>query len=135
MTLRTIPTPAISERDWQAQVVELAHKLGWKHMHVRTSRGKGGRHTTATNVDGWPDLFLWNERQQRTIFAELKSAKGVVSDDQRAVLRSLLLAGQEVHIWRPDDLEYVMACLRVPPGLRVLCDDEADETTLSKERS
>jgi hypothetical protein len=95
----------MTEEDFQAQVVQLAGLLGWRHMHVRRSIGKGRRWTTATNVTGWPDLTLWSARHNRLIFVELKSEHGRVSDDQAEVLASLRAAGCEVHVWRPSDLD------------------------------
>jgi len=104
----------ISETDWQAQVVELAHLLGWKHLHVRRSIGKGRSWQTTTNVVGWPDLLMWSPRRPgRHIAAELKSAKGVVSDEQRAVLDDLAAAGFETYVWRPSDLDQVRDVLRL----------------------
>lgn len=102
----------ISEQEWQQQVVDLAHALGWKHLHVRRSIGKGRRWTTATNVVGWPDLFLWHEIQRRRIAAELKTENGQLTDEQRSVLASLAAAGVETYVWRPSDLDnvhYVLA--------------------------
>lgn len=102
----------MTEADWQQQVIDLAHHLGWQHMHVRRSIGKGRRWTTATNVKGWPDLTLWNERQQRIVFVELKSTNGTVEPDQETVHASLRAAGLEVYVWRPDDLDVAHAALK-----------------------
>lgn len=101
----------LSETEWQQQVIDLAHALGWQHLHVRRSIGKGQSWTTATNVKGWPDLSLWSERQRRVMFVELKTRTGVVSPDQQRVLASLEAAGQEVHVWRPADLDAAHAAL------------------------
>lgn len=104
----------ISEKEWQEQVISLAHQLGWQHMHVRRSIGKGHRWTTATNLNGWPDLTLirpTNENDGEIIFAELKSAKGIVDDEQRAVHDLLRRAGHDVYVWRPSDLDAVVTRL------------------------
>jgi len=102
----TKTAPAMTEADWQQQFVQLAKALGWHHMHVRRSLGRGKKWVTATNVDGWPDLTLWHPKQQRVIFVELKSAVGRLTDDQKAVLTSLSQANRdEVYVLRPDDLE------------------------------
>lgn len=98
----------ISEADWQQQLLKLAHDLGWKHMHVRRSIGKGRRWTTATNVAGWPDLTLYRPAKDATgelIFVEVKSETGTVEDDQVVVHEELRRAGQEVFVWRPSDLD------------------------------
>lgn len=96
----------ITEAEWQAQVIQLAQALGWQHLHVRRSIGKGRKWTTATNVP-WPDLTLWSERQGRLIVAELKTDTGKVSPGQHATLTSLAHADVEVHLWRPSDFDAV----------------------------
>lgn len=110
-----MPTPPpMSEATWQEQLLDLAHFLGWKHMHVRRSIGKGKKWVTATNVTGYPDLTMWSERQQRLIFVELKSESGKPTPEQVEVLGSLKAAGQEVYLWRPSDLETAKAILQGP---------------------
>lgn len=107
----------MTEAEWQASVVDLARILGWRHMHARRSIGKGSRWTTATNVTGWPDLVLWSERQQRVIFAELKTDTGKLTTEQVEVLRSLRTAGAECHVWRPAQLKDIRDILiRGQPG-------------------
>ena len=84
----------LTEAEHQAQVIELAHMLGWHHLHVRRSIGKGRTWVTATNVIGWPDLVLFrhaDDGQQHLIFAELKSESGKLTPEQEQVL---LRAGQ-----------------------------------------
>lgn len=99
-------TVATTEAEWQEQVIQLAHALGWRHLHVRRSIGKGRKWTTATNIP-WPDLTLWHTGQGRLIVAELKTDTGTVTDGQLATLASLMRAGTEAHIWRPADLDDV----------------------------
>lgn len=106
---------AITEADWQQQVIDLAHAYHWRHLHVRRSIGKGRKWVTATNVVGWPDLFLWNERQHRVLAAELKAQDGAVTAEQLEVLASLAGAGVETHVWRPSDLDQVHAVLKPQP--------------------
>lgn len=111
----------IDEAAWQGQVLDLAHALGWRTMHVRRSIGKGRRWTTATSVVGWPDLVLWSERHKRVVFVELKSESGLLSADQVEVLESLRAAGQQAYVWRPSDLDEahrVLACRAGPIGLQ-----------------
>jgi len=105
----------VTEAEWQQQVIDLAHVLGYRHMHVRRSIGKGNRWVTATNVVGWPDLVLWSERQQRLLCVELKSETGKLSDEQDEVLASLAAAGVECFVWRPSDLEAARDFLAVRP--------------------
>lgn len=98
---------AATEAEWQAQISHLAKILGWKVLHIRRSIGKGHRWTTTTSIIGWPDLTLWNERQQRIIFAELKSEHGVLTPEQIDVLHSLDRTGLETYVWRPAMLEEI----------------------------
>lgn len=114
-----MPQVPISETEWQEQVIELAHTLGWKHMFVRRSIGKGKKWTTATNVKGWLDLTMWSERQQRVMFVELKSEAGEPTPEQIAMMKSWSLAGQEVYLWRPSDLEEAARVLRGPKPSQV----------------
>ncbi len=106
-----VEAPPISEAEWQEQFTQLARLLGWRWMHVRRSLGRGRKWVTATNVDGWPDLTLWHPTQQRVMFVELKSETGRLRPDQETVLRSLIAAGQEVHVLRPSDLERAKSLL------------------------
>jgi hypothetical protein len=46
-----------------------------------------------------------------TIFVELKATKGVVSNTQWEWINALEDAGQEVHVWRPKDLDKISARL------------------------
>ena len=53
------------EADFQAQLVSAAKRMGWSLVyHTRFS---------VQSEPGFPDLVLVNTRQQRMIFAELKS--------------------------------------------------------------
>jgi hypothetical protein len=113
--MRVDPIAEMSEATWQEQFIDLAQAHGWKHMHVRRSIGKGRKWTTATNVSGYPDLTLWNQRQKRIIFVELKSEKGVASSEQREVLGELRNSGQEVYILRPSDLALAQKILAPQP--------------------
>jgi hypothetical protein len=101
----------VTETEWQQQVIQLAHLLGWKHNYTRRSIGKGHQWVTATSTVGWPDLTMWHEDQHRVIFAELKTEKGKLAPEQGVVLRSLAAAGAEVYVWRPSDLDHVQETL------------------------
>ena len=102
---------ALSEDDFQPQVIDLAHIYGFRHMHVRRTIGKGRRWVTGTSCVGWPDLVLWAPRTTRIIFAELKTETGKVSVEQALVLTELATAGGHVHVWRPRDFDAIVACL------------------------
>lgn len=104
----TLPT---THEQWQSQVVQLAHTLGWSHLHVRRSIGKGKKWVTTTNVKGWPDLLLWNPGRGGIIAVELKVKPDKPSEEQLAVLAELESAGIRTHIWYPDDLDAALKAL------------------------
>lgn len=97
------PPLDISEADFQQEVLDLFHACGWAHNFTRRCRGKGNAWTTPTSMVGWPDLTLWTPRHGGLIILrELKTMKGVVSDEQLECLDSLHAAKVDAKVWRPD---------------------------------
>jgi hypothetical protein len=94
----------LSERKWQAQVVQVARLHGWWVYHTYDSR---------RSQPGLPDLILVRER---VVFAELKTDTGRLTPDQRACLDALQAAGAEVYVWRPRDFELISPTLRRSPS-------------------
>lgn len=97
----------MSERELQDAVIKCARTFGWRVAHFRTSMNKRGGYQTAVAADGtgYPDLTL--VREGHLIFAELKAAKGRVSDAQRVWLDALgaVTFGVnrvQVYEWRPE---------------------------------
>lgn len=86
--------PEMTEKEWQALVLELASLNGWRAYHTFDSR---------RSAPGFPDLVLWRER---IIYVELKKAGGALSKVQRQVIADLEHAGAEVYVWRPDDFQF-----------------------------
>ena len=106
-TVRAASGLTISEREFQAAVVELAEWQGWLVYHTHDSR---------RSAAGFPDLVAVHGQTGELLFAELKTARGRVSPDQRAWLRTLELAAAEkpgvtVKLWRPADWPDVEATL------------------------
>jgi hypothetical protein len=94
--------PAITEKEWQAQVLELAQLLGWEHYHPYLS---------IRSARGFPDLVL--VRPPRILLVELKSEKGKLTPAQSRWLELLgRCPGVEVHTWRPSDWDAVTEILR-----------------------
>jgi hypothetical protein len=91
---------AESEKQFQAAVVDLARRLGWRVFHPWLS---------LHSASGWPDLFM--VRPPRAIAAELKAERGVVSAAQRGWLADLARAGVETHIWWPSQKQEIAEVL------------------------
>jgi hypothetical protein len=86
----------MSEATLQTKVIGLARELGYERIyHTYDSR---------RSAKGYPDLHLVSARRRRSIFAELKTMRGVVSPDQLLWLNDLRAAGVEAYVWRPIDL-------------------------------
>lgn len=92
------PPPApiedrITEKDFMAAVLKLAKRHGWLVYHTHDSR---------KSEAGFPDLCMVGPND-RTIFAELKTATGQLTAAQEHWLDRLRAAGNEVYLWRPKD--------------------------------
>jgi VRR-NUC domain len=89
----------LSEEELQSAVIELAHLFGWVVAHFRPAKTeRGWRTAVSADGAGFPDLVLVRER---VIFAELKSQRGHLSEQQRMWSTSLVQAGAEIYTWRP----------------------------------
>ena len=93
----------MSERELQDAIIETANVCGWLVYHTWRSDH---------SPSGFPDLTL--VRAGRLIFAELKSAKGKLTVNQRQWVRALERAGQEVYVWYPQDLDDAIRILNTP---------------------
>ena len=94
--------PAITEKDFQRQVTDLAAMLGWTWYHPALSKW---------SERGWPDLAL--VRPPRLLFAELKRETGKTTPHQDRWLALLgACPGVEVHTWRPSQLQQIAEVLR-----------------------
>ncbi len=71
MTARDELDAAMTEKDWQTQVVKLAKAQGWHVYHTQDSR---------RSEPGFPDLVM--VRGVQVIFLELKTETGKVTDAQ-----------------------------------------------------
>lgn len=99
MTYRTL---TYTEKQFQADVRRLAALTGWAcFMTYRSTH----------SPEGWPDLTL--VRPPRIVAAELKSAKGKLSESQIITLTLLSeCPGVEPYCWWPADwakIERVLA--------------------------
>lgn len=113
-----VRTPLTPEADWQRVVIDLAHTYGWVVAHFKTAQ-RGDRWLTPVGADGkgFPDLVLARER---IIYAELKGPKGQLRPEQKDWLELLRLAGQEVYVWKPKDLDVIQTVLAQRRVMRVV---------------
>jgi hypothetical protein len=92
----------ISEKNFQAQVVQLARLCGWQVYHTFDSR---------RSAAGFLDLTL--VRGQHLIFAELKREDGRLSVPQKDWLERLSNVTEvSTHLWRPSDWRTIEELLR-----------------------
>ncbi len=99
----------VTEAAFQRTVVEYAHALGYLVYHQVDMGRKDpetGRVSYSRRIGpGFPDLVIAGHG--RLIFAELKSQKGNLSNDQRRWAGVLLDAAAQVYLWRPSDWEEI----------------------------
>lgn len=103
----------LTEKAFQAQVIDLARATGWRVHHQRPAMTSKGWRSTITGDKGFFDLVLAHSAQHRLILAECKSADGDTSPDQDIWLDILRgVPGVEVYLWRPDDFEAIVQILQ-----------------------
>lgn len=91
------------EAQWQKDVIDYAHLMGWYVAHFRTAQ-QGKRYITPVGADGrgFPDLVLVRER---VVYAELKAPGKYPEPHQRVWHEKLRAAGAELYVWRPEHIE------------------------------
>src|SRR3712207_848242 len=90
MTAAQALAASITERDFQAQVVQFARLCGWRCYHTHDSR---------RSEPGFPDLIL--ARPPRLLAVELKTNRGKVTDAQAEWLETLAACGVTTAVVRP----------------------------------
>lgn len=91
----------LTEKQWMAQVKEIAGFRGWLWSHPFDSR---------RSTPGYPDAVL--VRPPRVLFVELKSDKGVLTLDQ-IIWKEALEAcpGISYYLWKPSQWSEVVEAL------------------------
>lgn len=88
------------EKDFQANIIQLAQTLGWMIHHDR-----GDYRECIGGVSGFPDLVLAKGR--RVIFLELKSETGKITPNQQQWMNAL----PHCYLVRPEDMQWVAELL------------------------
>ena len=98
----------VSERNFQAQLMQVVAMLGGLTYHAHDSRRevvkRDGERVLVGDADakGYPDLTIVTA-ERRLIFAELKAGKRQPTETQWVWLRAL--PDHQAYLWRPDDLD------------------------------
>lgn len=93
---------AVKEKDFQAQILEIAHLYGWLAYHTYDSK---------RCAPGYPDLALCHP-QGDYLLIELKSERGRIRPEQQQWIDALQASGVEVHVYRPHQIDEVIARLQ-----------------------
>jgi hypothetical protein len=115
--------PALTERSFQDQVIELARLLGYERIaHFRPGQTRGGRWATQMTGDpGFPDLVLVRPGRVvdgapangRIAFIECKVGKNKPTSEQEAWLDALRWSpGIVARVAYPEDLDELAELLR-----------------------
>jgi len=105
------PVRTITEKQFQALVIQLAKLNGWMVFHpMPVQNSKGVWRTAVAGDAGFPDLVLAHATKG-LIIAELKSRLGRTTKGQDEWLDTLRLAGAETYVWRFSDLRAIKARL------------------------
>jgi hypothetical protein len=107
-----------SEAEFEQAIVDTARIFGWRVVGHRPMRTKHGW-ATGWKYDGvgWPDLTLVHADRGLIVTAELKTARGTLSDAQIEWGDTLetLEANSRNHflyyVWRPADWDKIVSLL------------------------
>lgn len=101
LTARQMLDAAISERQFQAQIVQLAKLHGWMVSHSWLSV-----HSAA----GWPDVIA--VKDGRMLAIELKSERGKLTEAQEGWLDALSeVPGVQTAVFKPHDWAEIVRLL------------------------
>jgi hypothetical protein len=116
----TAPGYELTEAEFQHNVCEAADILHWDWTHTGSGRtSKGWRVPMRGPIaEGFPDLFLSNQKDGRIIWAELKTNRGKLTARQEFVLDRLRNRYAKWHgfitvaVWRPRDWDVIEEILQ-----------------------
>jgi len=92
----------VFEKQFQSQVIDLAQKLGYLCYHTYDSRRCS---------PGFPDIVIVGRGRILYRDREMKTSKGKLTDAQRNWGEKLQASGGDWCVWRPSDMEEIIANL------------------------
>lgn len=101
--------PKLSEKEFQAQVMEFAKLHGWRRAHfrcVRVQRANGSTYyetPVAGDGEGFPDMLLIHETRKLLVAAELKVKPNKPTAEQLDWLKAMASVGARTFVWYPAD--------------------------------
>ncbi len=103
------------ERDFQQQIIDMAHLYGWRIAHFRPAMKKDGTWVTPVSADGkgFPDLLLVHPTKHKIIVVEVKTEKGKLTPEQERWLWAFAECDIQSYDWRPSDWDYIVKTLTV----------------------
>jgi hypothetical protein len=110
----------LSEKQFQAQVIDLLHMYGYRVAHFMPAVNMRGQWRTPVAADGkgFPDLVAaraelsGRNRPGRVMFIELKTDVGRLSKEQREWHDDLVSGGAESYVWKPRDWTEIVETVR-----------------------
>ena len=120
-----------TEAQFSSWVEDALTLYGWRWYHSRPARTARGWVTALSGSPGFPDIVA--VRDAEVIFAELKTEKGRLGEEQKQWLGAFNNASYQrsgafgVYVWRPSDRERILEilgpeghqdCLSPPPPRR-----------------
>jgi hypothetical protein len=109
-----------SEAAWQAVVCDASRYLGWTvafrvedavYRELRRVE-KTSAKAALSRLASWPDLVLIHPDRRQTLFVEVKTDKGKLTEGQKSALATLAAGGLDVRVWRPKLWDDVLTTLQ-----------------------
>jgi len=102
----------ISEKAFTAQIIALARWYKWRTAHFRPGKTQRGRWVTPVQGDGAGFFDLVLVKRPRVIFAELKTERGKLSEQQKKWFDETAMGVAETYLWRPRDIDEIERILK-----------------------
>ena len=97
-------------KDFDSQILNLAHACGYRAVHIRPALTKWGYRTPYQGDGiGWPDWWLFG--RGKVVALEAKTGKGRMSPEQKDWFKWLETCGIETREVRPEGIPELAAWL------------------------